>query len=178
MNTAKIAAILLLAALAWSCSSFSSRTVPAAKAPPPTPQAEKAAAPRTEDLVLRELPPRVRDFLAELRTRLVAGDLVWVVSRAEPAHRDRYAVRRGMDDASYLALLLDIGGSYARGETPLAPEPRSFDLRRLAAMRYLSAGREGFSWIVKGVMTDRRGTGIDFTLDVLGELETILLAGK
>lgn len=172
--------------LAGSCAGFPPRIGTAAESPPPgtkspapgTRASTRASAPLTEEQVLRELPRRVREFLEELRRKLMAGDLAWVASRAEPSHRERHVRRRGMDDASYLALLMDVGGSFARGESPLAPEPGSFDLSKVSSLRFMEARRQDFSWVVTGLMTDRRGRSIDFSLDVLGDLEPIMLTGN
>jgi len=177
--------ILAVPALFFSCAVFEPAVREARPAPETagTPPAEKAAAPhrteaRTEDLILGEMPPRVGDFLAELKNRMLSHDWEWAVKRADPVHYSHYAVRRRMDDPAYLQLLFRVGEAWARGEVPLAPEPRAFDLARLSAMRYMKTRREGFAWVVQGILIDSRGSSADFTLEVLGDLQEILLAGN
>lgn len=176
-----LAVFIAIPAFFFSCAVFEP-SVPDAR---PAPEAVKArppespaAPPRTEELILKEMPPRVGDFLVELKSRLLSHDWEWAVKKADPVHYNRYAVRRGMDDASYLQLLFRVGEAWARGEVPLAPEPRSFDLARLSAMRYMKARKDVFTWIVQGILIDSRGASVDFTLEVLGDLQEILLAGS
>lgn len=180
-----LAVLIAIPAFFFSCAVFEpsvpdARPAPeAVKArPPESPAAPQRTEARTEDFILREMPSRVAEFLVELKSRLLSHDWEWAVKKADPVHYNRYAGRRGMDDASYLQLLLRAGEAWARGEAPLSPEPRSFDLARLSAMRYMKARKDGFTWIVQGILIDSRGASVDFTLEVLGDLQDILLAGN
>ena len=139
---------------------------------------EKAVSPPgDEKALLRSVPERVSIFLETLKALVLSHEFKQVEERAEPSHRERFVQKRGMDTESYLSRLFRIGAAYARGESALLPEPGGFNLKTVKAMRYTGVRRTTTSWVVTGILTDSRGAAIDFTLEVLGELETIFLAG-
>jgi hypothetical protein len=164
--------------------------LPPAESPPPetqrVPSVDKPVSlipektvrpPSGEEALLRTLPPRVSDFLKTLKGLVLAREFEKIEELAEPSHHERYVKKRGMDTISYLSRLFRIGAAYARNESALLPEPNNFDFKNVTALRYTGTRRTQASYIVRGVLTDSRGTGIDFTLEVLGDLQTILLAG-
>jgi hypothetical protein len=160
-----------------SASARETRTAPAIEKTAPSKPDRGLRRPSAEDALLRSVPERVAEFLRTLKSLVLSHEFEKVKEKAEPSHLERFVKKRGMDTESYLSRLFRIGAAYVRGESALLPEPGNFTMKTVTAMRYTQTRRENTSWIVQGMLTDARGVSIDFTLEVLGELETILLAG-
>jgi len=158
------------------------QTAPAAAAEQPPPVENKSARtappqrPSTER-ILAGLPAREQTFLGELERRVEAGDWEWVVSHADRAHREALMGSEGMDQESYLSFLFQLGAAPPETHDPDLRESGYFSPYSAVDLVYTGFRQTAMETIVTGYLYNGREKRIDFTLEVLGQLQHIMITG-
>jgi len=158
------------------------QTAPAAgtQQPPPVEKKSTRTAPPqrpSTERVLAGLPAREQMFLGELEKRVEAGDWEWVVSHADRAHREALMGSEGMDQESYLSFLFQLGAAPPETQDPDLREPGYFSPYSTVDLVYTGFRQTPMETIVTGYLYNGREKRVDFTLEVLGQLQDIMITG-